>query len=73
MVEAEKRIWESYLVGHANSKMMSGEIDDLRIGCFVHTVCLLTRRVTRNEKLDKKIKRQWVNRFFQSTNRRTSF
>jgi len=29
MAETEKRIWESYLVGHANSKMMSDDMDDL--------------------------------------------
>lgn len=52
-------------------KWMTYKMDDLRIGCFERTVCLLTR--DSDEKLDKKIKRQGVNRFFQSINRRTSF
>ena len=29
MAETEKRIWESHFVGHANSKMMSDDMDDL--------------------------------------------
>jgi len=34
MIAAERRILVSYLVGQAHSKMISDEIDDLRIGCF---------------------------------------
>jgi len=34
MAAAERRILASYLVGQANSMMMSDEMDDLRIGAY---------------------------------------
>jgi len=58
MTASERRILVSYLVGQANSKMMSDEMDDLRIGCFERTGCLITRDI--DVKLDKKIKPQGV-------------
>ena len=58
MTASERRILVSYLVGQANSKMMSDEMDDLRIGCFERTGCLITRDV--DVECDKKIKPQGI-------------
>jgi len=45
MAAAERRISVSYLVGQANSKMIPDEMDDLRIGHFERTGCMITRNV----------------------------
>jgi len=45
LTASERRILVSYLVGQANSKMMSDEMDGLRIGCFERTGCLITRDI----------------------------
>jgi len=58
MTASERRILVSYLVGQANSKMTSDEMDDLRIGCFERTGCLITRDF--DVELDKKIFPQGV-------------
>ncbi len=55
MTASERRILVSYLVGQCKSKMMSDEMDDLRIGCFERTRCLITRNIDVVER-DKKIK-----------------
>ena len=60
---SERRILVSYLFGQANSKIMSDEMDDLRIGYFEHTGCLITRDI--DVELDKKIRPQGVTVFLK--------
>jgi len=54
MTASEMKILVSYLVGQANSKMFSDEMDDPRIRCFERTECLIKRDI--DVELDKKIK-----------------
>ena len=58
MTAFERRVLISYSVGYANSKMMSDEMNYLRLGCFERTGNLITRNV--NMELDKNIKSQGV-------------
>ena len=58
MSASERRVLVMYLVGEANAKMVSEEMDDMRIGCFRRTGCLISRDV--KEDLDNMIKPQGV-------------
>lgn len=51
MATAETRIFVSFWVGEAHTKMMFDEIDDLRDRCFERTGCLIIRGI--DDKLDK--------------------
>ena len=55
---SESKVLVLHLIGEANRKMMSSEMDDMRIGCFRRTGCLITRDV--NAELDALIRPQGV-------------
>ena len=55
---SESKVLVLHLIGEANRKMMSSEMDEMRIGCFRRTGCLITRDV--NAELDALIRPQGV-------------
>jgi hypothetical protein len=54
----ERRVLVSYLTAEANDKMLTQQMDAVRIGCFERTGCLITHQVDAEK--DKLIKPQGV-------------